>query len=64
MPEIWPLVLKDIEDRDKVGRERYGRPLTAFNGKDALWEAYEEALDLVVYLRQAIYEIEFKEKGH
>lgn len=27
-----------------------------FNGRDALLDAYQEALDLVVYLRQVIYE--------
>lgn len=55
-PAVWGLVLKDMVDRDAVGRERYGTPLQGFNGRDALRDAYEEALDLVVYLRQAIYE--------
>ena len=27
-----------------------------FNGRDALVDAFQEALDLCVYLRQAIYE--------
>lgn len=54
--EIWPIVLDDMMRRDNIGRERYGVPLTAHNGRDALWDAYEEALDLCVYLRQAIYE--------
>ena len=31
-------------------------PLQAFNGRDSLKDAYEEALDLCVYLRTAIYE--------
>jgi hypothetical protein len=30
--------------------------LQAFNGRDALRDAYEEALDLACYLRQAIAE--------
>ena len=30
--------------------------LQAFNGRDALRDAYEEALDLCQYLRQALYE--------
>jgi hypothetical protein len=42
--------------RDHVGRARYGTPLQAHNGRDALVDAYQEALDLVVYLRQAIEE--------
>lgn len=54
--EIWPIVINEMEARDQLGRERYGVPLTAHNGRDALWDAYEEALDLCAYLRQAIYE--------
>jgi hypothetical protein len=55
-PAVWDLVLADMQARDKVGRERYGVPLQPHNGRDALRDAYEEALDLAVYLRQAIYE--------
>jgi hypothetical protein len=55
-PAIWPLVIKDMRDRDAVGRARYGTPLQAHNGRDALVDAYQEALDLAVYLRQAIFE--------
>jgi hypothetical protein len=57
---IWELVIADMHERDHVGRERYGTPLQANNGRDALQDAYEEALDLVVYLRQAIKERECK----
>lgn len=56
LPAIWDLVAADMKERDQVGRERYGTPLQPFNGRDALVDAYQEALDLVVYLRQAIYE--------
>lgn len=55
-PAIWPIVIADMSMRDKIGRERYGTPLQPFNGRDALRDAYEEALDLVVYLRATIYE--------
>lgn len=53
---IWPLVVADMMERDRVGTVKYGTPLRADNGRDALVDAYQEALDLVVYLRQAIYE--------
>lgn len=53
---VWDLVQKDMADRDCAGREKYGVPLQPHNGRNALQDAYEEALDLVVYLRQAIYE--------
>lgn len=39
-----------------MGRARYGTPLQPFNGRDQLADAYAEALDLVVYLRAALYE--------
>lgn len=53
---IVDLVIKDMEDRKRVGIERYGVALQAHNGRDALMDAYFEALDLCVYLRQAIEE--------
>lgn len=53
---IWELVIEDMQERDQAGRGRYGTPLQAHNGRDALVDAYQEALDLAVYLRQAIEE--------
>ena len=55
-PAVWPLVIMDMAARDHVGRARYGVPLQPHNGRDALRDAYEEALDLCAYLRQAIME--------
>jgi hypothetical protein len=55
-PAVWPLVIADMKARDAEGRRKYGTPLQPFNGRDALVDAYQEALDLVVYLRQAIEE--------
>lgn len=53
---VWELVIDDMRERDHVGRQRYGTPLQTHNGRDPLVDAYQEALDLVVYLRQAIEE--------
>ena len=53
---IWELVVEDMRARDREGRARYGTPLQAHNGRDALVDAYQEALDLCVYLRQVIAE--------
>jgi hypothetical protein len=50
------MVIADIEKRKAIGLERYGTLLQPFNGRDALRDAYEEALDLAQYLRQAIEE--------
>lgn len=53
---VWNAVIEDMKNRDELGRSRYGTPLQPFNGRDPLVDAYEEALDLVVYLKQAIIE--------
>ena len=54
--DVADYVLADIEARVKVGFERYGTKLQTNNGRDALWDAYQEAIDLVMYLRQEILE--------
>ncbi len=54
--DIWPLVLKDLKERVKLGKSRYGTVLQTNNGRDALLDAYEEAMDLAIYLRQVIEE--------
>ncbi len=53
---IWELVVEDMQERDRIGYKRYGTRLQAHNGRDALIDAYQEALDLAVYLRQTIEE--------
>ena len=55
-PAIWDIVIEEMKRRDEEGLIKYGTRLQGFNGRDSLWDAYEEALDLVVYLRQTIYE--------
>lgn len=59
-PAVWDLVIGDIQRRDEMGIKKYGTRLQPFNGRSPLWDAYQEALDLVVYLRQAIFEAENK----
>lgn len=54
--EIAPLVISDIEDRMKEGEQTYGERLRAFNGRSMIHDAYEEALDLAIYLRGEIEE--------
>lgn len=55
---IQALVRQDLVERERVGITRYGTPLQAHNDRDALRDAYEEALDLTCYLRQMIAERE------
>ena len=54
--EIAPLVITDIEKRMKLGEATYGERLKAHNGRNAIQDAYEEALDLAIYLRQVLEE--------
>jgi hypothetical protein len=56
VPAAWDLVRADMAARDQEGRRKYGTPLQPHNGRDTLIDAYQEALDLSVYLRTAIYE--------
>lgn len=56
--DIQSLVIADIEQRRQVGIERYGTALQPHNGRDALRDAYEEAIDLAMYLKQAMVERE------
>lgn len=48
----------DIGERIKKGEAEYGTTLCTNNGRDALWDAYEEAIDMALYLKQAIFEWE------
>ena len=52
----WELVIEDMRERHRVGMERYGTALQPHNGRDSLVDAYQEALDLAVYLKNAIVE--------
>lgn len=54
--DVAALVHMDIEARIAKGVATYGERLTSHNGRDTLLDAYQEALDLSMYLRQLIYE--------
>lgn len=53
MPSLIELAHKVLDDRYEKGMMEYGKPLTPFNGRDALQDAIEEAADLLMYLLQA-----------
>lgn len=55
---VVDVVLSDIRERAETGKRKYGTYLETHNGRNALWDAYQEAIDLVMYLRQAILEQE------
>jgi hypothetical protein len=62
LPGVHDMVIDDIRKRLELGIGRYGTKLQPFNGRRALRDAYDEALDLACYLRQAIFEQEESEK--
>jgi hypothetical protein len=53
-PTTYDLVHKDLDSRKELGIKKYGVALQPNNGRNSLVDAYEEALDLVVYLRNEI----------
>ena len=55
-PPVWDMVVEDMKQRNEMGTEKYGTPLRPFNGRNSLKDAYQEVLDLAVYLRQRLYE--------
>jgi hypothetical protein len=55
-PPVVPQVIADLDARMALGVQRYGVPLQPFNGRDMLQDAYEEALDLAVYLKGCLLE--------
>lgn len=60
--DIVSLVIADMEARAAKGVQTYGTRLQAFNGRDALVDAYQEALDLAIYLKQFLHERELMSK--
>lgn len=55
MTAVWDLVIEDMRARDAIGERRYGtRLLDEDDTRDTLKDAYEEALDLAVYLKKAM----------
>lgn len=54
--DIQSQVIADIEARRQVGIQRYGTALQPHNGRDMLLDAYEEAMDLTIYLKGCLVE--------
>lgn len=53
---VWDQVVEDMKKRDEFGWKKYGKHLKPNDGRDTLQDAYEESLDLCVYLKKAIIE--------
>lgn len=50
--DIQQAVIRDIEERREVGKQRYGTALQGFNGRSVVRDLYEELLDGVMYAKQ------------
>lgn len=53
---VAELVIADMQVRVRHGLEKYGTLLQTNNGRDPLQDAYEKAIDMVMYLKQALLE--------
>lgn len=59
---VTDAVIADLQFRREQGIAKYGMELRTNNGRDALVDAYQEAVDLAVYLKQALIEREERRK--
>jgi hypothetical protein len=55
-------VAKDLEARKQAGLAKYGTVLQPNNGRNAYMDVYQELLDAIVYMRQALWEMAHAEK--
>ena len=51
---LFELVKRDLDDRNELGKLQYGKELVSDDKRDFLIEAYQEALDMVIYLKGAL----------
>lgn len=58
--DVAPVVIADIEERVAAGKRKYGTLLQTHNGRDALWDLYQELIDAVMYVRQRLLEEEMQ----
>lgn len=62
--QVWPLVIQDMHKRNLEGFEKYNRYLQANCPDNMLQHAYEEALDLAVYLKTIIVQQELLQETY
>jgi hypothetical protein len=54
--KVLDYVVSDLQARAEMGKSKYGHYLETGNGRNALQDAYEEALDMCMYLKQKLLE--------
>ncbi len=60
-PELRNRIATDLLVRKENGIREYGSPLSITSNNPALKDAYEEALDCLLYVRQAIEKKHFEQ---
>ena len=55
--------IEDLRIRRRGGIKKYGNELESGNGREALIDAYQEALDMALYLRQRVMEDQDREEA-
>ena len=61
--EIYQLVLHDIIERSEFGARKYGMPLRTEADIDWMVNAYQELLDMLVYMRGRIEQLKRRPEG-
>lgn len=54
--DVFAALHRDIEERERKGRETYGGAMRTFDGRDTLQDVYEEVLDAAAYLKKRLME--------
>lgn len=57
---VTDAIVQDLLSRREHGKVKYGTELMTHNGRDAMVDAYQEALDLVMYFKQTLMERDAK----
>jgi len=63
-PSMHDKAMRDLQARKILGAQRYGVALQPSNGRDAVRDAYEEALDGAAYGAQAVWEQDHPEETY
>lgn len=61
--DVFTAVYRDMAEREVVGWQNHGKPLLADDGRDWLQEAYEECLDMAVYLKAQLMQPRYLRVG-
>lgn len=54
--KVFSKLIEDLKKRDRKGRKEYGKSLKIFDNRVSLQDAYDEALDLAVYIKKELME--------